>query len=101
MFSLRARQPQPQHNPFARLLASLLLIAVGAIALFFGAVIIAVLIGLAAILFIFLYLRAWWLHRQLGLNVHPHRSRKRHHTGVTIEGEYTVQDSDKKSRDVN
>jgi len=99
MFRLQGMQPQPQRGPLTRLLASLLLIGVAVIALFFGAIIIAILIGIAAILFIFLYLRAWWLRRKLGLNVHPHHSRKRNDTGVTIEGEYTVKDGDNKGRD--
>ncbi len=101
MFRLQGMPPQSQRGPVVRLLASLLLIAVGAIAVFFGAIIIAILIGVAAILFIFLYLRAWWLRRKLGLNVHPRHSRKQHDTGVTIEGEYTVEDGDKNNRDTH
>jgi len=101
VFRLQGMQPQPQRNPFARLLVSLLLIAVGVIAVFFGAIIIAVLIGFAAILFIILYLRAWWLRRKLGLNVHPQHHQERHDGSVTIEGEYTVENDDKKTRDEN
>jgi len=99
VFRLQGMQPQLQRNPFARLLVSLLLIAVGAIAVFFGAIIIAVLIGFVAILFIILYLRAWWLRHKFGLNVHPQHSRKTPDSGVTIEGEYTVEDEDKDGRD--
>jgi membrane protein implicated in regulation of membrane protease activity len=92
-------QPQTRQNPFARLLATLLLIAAGVFALFFGAVIIAVLIGIGVILFFILYLRAWWLGRKLGLNVHPHHPRGQQDDGITIEGEYTVEDSDQQKRD--
>ncbi len=99
MFRLQGMPPQSQRGPIARLLASLLLIAVGAVAVFFGAIIIAVLVGIAAILFIFLYLRAWWLRRKLGLDMHPRHSRKPRDNGVTIEGEYTVEDGDSKGRD--
>lgn len=99
MFRLQDMQPQPRRGPLTRLLASLLLIGVAVIALFFGAIIIAILIGMAAILFIFLYLRAWWLRRKLGLNVHPRHPRKRHVAGVTLEGEYTVEKGDNKGRD--
>jgi len=99
VFRLQGMPPQSQRGPVARLLASLLLIAVGAVAMFFGAIIIAVLVGIAAILFIFLYLRAWWLRRKLGLDVHPRHSRKPRDNGVTIEGEYTVEDGDNKGRD--
>ena len=99
MFRLQGMQSQPQRGPLTRLLTSLLLIGVAVIALFFGAIIIAILIGMAAIVFIFLYLRVWWLRRKLGLNVHPHHSRKRQDAGVTIEGEYTVEDDDNKGRD--
>ena len=99
MFRLQGMHPQSQQGPFARLLVSLLLIAAGVCALFFGAVIITVLIGLGAILFFILYLRAWWLRRKLGLNVPPHHSRQTPDSGVTIEGEYTVEDEDKDGRD--
>lgn len=87
-------QPQSQQGPFARLLASLLLVAAGVFALFFGAFIIAVLIGIGIILFFILYLRAWWLRRKIGLNVPPNHLRSRHEGGVTIEGEYTVENED-------
>jgi len=99
VFRLQDMQSQPRRGPLTRLLASLLLIGVAVIALFFGAIIIAILIGVAAILFIFLYLRAWWLRRKLGLNARPRHSRKQHDAGVTIEGEYTVEDGDKNNRD--
>lgn len=99
MFRLQGMQSQSQRGPIARLLTTLLLVTVGVIALLFGAVIIAILIGLAAILFIFLYVRAWWSRRKLGLNVHPHHSRA-HDEGATIEGEYTVENGDKNKPDV-
>jgi uncharacterized iron-regulated membrane protein len=99
VFRLQGMQPQPQRGPLARLLTSLLLIGVAVVALFFGAILIAILIGLAAILFIFLYLRAWWLRRKLGLNVHPHHSQKPRDAGVTLEGEYTVEKGDNQGRD--
>ena len=100
MNRLPGMQPETPGGAFAKLFASLLLIAVGLIALFFGAVIIAVLIGLAAILFVFLYFRAWWLRHKLGLDVHPrHSSRKAHDDRVTIEGEYTVESENQDSRE--
>ena len=99
MFRLQGMQPNSQQNPFARLLASLLLIVAGVFALFFGAFIIAILLGIGVILFFILYLRAWWLRRKLGLNVPPHHSRQTPDSGVTIEGEYTVEDEDKDGRD--
>ena len=99
MFRLQGVKPQPQRGPLARLLASLLLIGVAVVALLFGAILIAILIGLAAILFIFLYLRAWWLRRKLGLNVHPHHPQKPRDAGVTLEGEYTVEKGDNQGRD--
>ncbi|MGA9855269.1 MAG: hypothetical protein WBR29_08355 [Gammaproteobacteria bacterium] len=98
MFRLQGMQPQSQRGPFARLLTSLLLIAAGLFALFFGAIIIAILIGLAVILFFILYLRSWWLRRKLGLNVHPHHTRGKQESGVTIEGEYTVDNENKNER---
>ncbi len=88
-------QPQSRQGPFARLLASLLLVVAGVFALFFGAFIIAVLLGIGVILFFILYLRAWWLRRKLGLNVHPKHPRSGHEGGVTIEGEYTVENENK------
>jgi uncharacterized iron-regulated membrane protein len=94
VYRLQGMQPQSQQNPIARLLASILLIAAGVFALFFGAVIIAILIGIAVILFFILYIRAWWLRRKLGLDVHPRHHRRRQEGGVTIEGEYTVEDGD-------
>ncbi|MGH8397874.1 MAG: hypothetical protein ACRETA_06485 [Gammaproteobacteria bacterium] len=100
MFRLQGMQSQSQRGPIARLLTTLLLIAVGVIALFFGAVIVAILIGVAAILFIVLYLRAWWLRRKLGLNLHPPHHSHMHDEGTTIDGEYTVENSDKNKPDV-
>jgi uncharacterized iron-regulated membrane protein len=95
MFQLQDMYTKSSQSPLARFIASLLLIVVGIFALFFGAFIIAVLIGLGVILFFILYLRAWWLRRKLGMNLHPHHSRKAPVSGVTIEGEYTVEDNSK------
>lgn len=98
MFRLQDIQPQSQRGPFARLLTSLLLIAAGVFALFFGAFIIAVLLGVGVILFFILYLRAWWLRRKLGLNVHPRHHQGQSESGVTIEGEYTVEHENQDGR---
>ena len=98
MFRLQGMHPQSQQGPFARLLVSLLLIAAGVCALFFGAVIITVLIGLGVILFFILYIRAWWLRRKLGSNVPPQYPPERQDGGVTIEGEYTVENKNKEQR---
>jgi UPF0716 family protein affecting phage T7 exclusion len=90
VFRLQGMQSQSQQGPFARLLASVLLVVAGVFALLFGAFIIAVLIGIGVILFFILYLRAWWLRRKLGSNVPPQYSPKGRDGGITIDGEYTV-----------
>jgi hypothetical protein len=101
VFRLQDMQTQPQRGPVARLLVSLLMIVTAVAAFFFGAVLIVILIGVIAILFFVLYLRAWSLRRKQGLNARPENFGKQRDSGVTIEGEYTVQDGDKDTREEN
>lgn len=93
MLYFQNRQVQGGRSPVTRILIALLLVLAGVVALIFGAVILVVLLGTAAIFFALWYLRGWWLRRKLGLNVRPRHVHKRHAAGVTIEGEYTVEDA--------
>ncbi|MGH8283565.1 MAG: hypothetical protein ACRESE_06930 [Gammaproteobacteria bacterium] len=99
MFRFQGMQPHSQQNPLVRILVALLLVVAAAVAVVFGVIIVAVLLGAAVIFFAFLYLRAWWLRRKLGLNLHPphHHSRK-HDNGTTIEGEYTIENGSNKDK---
>lgn len=86
---LRARSGA---GPITRVLVSLLLILVIAVAVFFGLIFLVVLAGVLMILFVIFYVRTWWLRRRLGLNVRP-RPQQPGDGGVTIDGEYTVEDA--------
>ncbi|MGA9853339.1 MAG: hypothetical protein WBR15_10465 [Gammaproteobacteria bacterium] len=94
MYRVKSMQPHNKKGLVARILITLLLVLAGAVALIFGVVIVAVLLGAAVILFIFLYLRNWWVRHKLGLNVRPKHHAHTHEDGATIEGEYTVAEPD-------
>ena len=91
----QGRQSQGAIRPLTRALLSLLVVLIAVVAVLFGVVIIAIVIAIAIILLAFLSIRAWWLQRKLRLHVHPRHRRQHRDRGVTLEGEYTVEDSGK------
>ncbi|MGH8415062.1 MAG: hypothetical protein ACRESX_10080 [Gammaproteobacteria bacterium] len=91
-------QPLHQRGPLARILISLLIILAAVVAVLFGVIILAILLGAGLVFFAFLYLRGWWLRRKLGLNLHPPHHSHTHSKGTTIEGEYTVEDGSDKDK---
>jgi hypothetical protein len=84
----------PGKSALSRLFSALLLMAVFVTALLLGTVLFLAILGAAVILAAALYLRFWWLHRQMAQQ--PQSSPK---GGVTLEGEYTVAKSDRKPRE--
>jgi len=88
-------------HPVVRLLLLVVMALAAVAAAAVGAVVLVILLMFAVILFTVLYLRAQWMRRQLGLNLHPRRAQDSRN-GVTLEGEFTVHraDSDKPERKV-
>jgi len=87
-------QFQPSRSPFARLVGALVLLAGFAISLFFGFVLLLVILGALLILGLALYLRVWWIKRQMAGQPPPGPASPR--GGVTLEGEYTREDREKR-----
>ena len=87
---LRARSGA---GPITRVLVSLLLILVVAVAVFFGLIFLVILAGILMILFVIFYVRTWWLRRRPVIHAHP-RPQHQRDGGVTIDGEYTVEDAE-------
>ena len=91
----RARLPE---NPLLQFVALVFaaIMAVGAI--FLGAILLSLFLGLALIVGVILYIRLWWLRRSLSKRAEGQRMR----SGEVVEVEYTVVDerspSDEPSR---
>lgn len=97
--TVSAPQPGAGHRPgmVARIVASVLLILTVGVALFFGIIMVAIVFGVAIVLLSVLAVRTWWWRRKIGLNMGS-----RHHesdVGVTVDGEYTVQRSERDTDD--
>ena len=71
-------------GPVARLLSTLVLLAVFAIAVTLGFFILVALLGAVAVLAAVLYARFWWLRHKARKDAPAQRG------GVILEGEYTV-----------
>lgn len=82
-----------QQGPVARLLSSLLVIAVLVLAFSLGVFVFLIVFGLAVVAGIVLYLRIWWMRRQWARQRPPGSTSG---GGVTLEGEYTVDKRDEK-----
>ena len=83
----------PSQGVFARLLSLLVLMAAATVAFLLGAVLFLAILGAVILLAIALYLRFWWLRRQVMKQPRPSPQ-----VGVTLEGEYTVEKGGKKPR---
>jgi O-antigen/teichoic acid export membrane protein len=83
----------PGQGALSRLLSALVLIAIATVAFLLGAALFLVILGAVVLLAIALYLRFWWLRRQVAKQPQPSPR-----SGVTLEGEYTVAKAGKKAR---
>lgn len=81
---MRKQYYLPTRNPLSRLFATVTFVVVAGIAAIFGAFILAVVIGLGAILAMIVAVRIWWLRRQLRRSSDGQDTR----SGNLIEGEY-------------
>ncbi len=75
----------PNRNPLAEVLSVLAAVLVTVVAFIFGAVLLAVVVGLLALGALGFSLRLWWLRRKLGRGARPSSGEPR-----VIEAEYTV-----------
>lgn len=86
-------------NPLLQFIALVVAAVMAVGAIFLGAILLSLFLGLALIAGIVLYIRLWWLRR--GLNKRAQGRRRQ--SGDFVEVEYTVVDerspSDKPSRD--
>ena len=92
----------PPLNPFARALAAIVTILALAGAFFFGLFIFAIALGVGLIAWLLIWLRIWWIRRQLaGAGFSPDGTRapgqgesrgerQAHDKGDVIDGEYEV-----------
>jgi hypothetical protein len=78
-------------NPLAQVLSVLVFAALLTVALVMGFVLVAMLLGLGAILTVVLVVRAWWLRRRFRGGP-PNAGRKDADSKRLIEGEYKVVD---------
>lgn len=76
----------PPANPLARLLAGVLAVLALAGAFFFGVVVLAFAVGLGLVAWLFLWIRMWWLRRNLPVETPGPEER----SGDVIDAEYTV-----------
>lgn len=83
----------PGQSALSRLFSALALIAIFVMALFLGTVLFLAMLGVLGILATALYLRFWWLRRQMLQQSQPSPKGR-----VTLEGEYSVAKSGKKPR---
>lgn len=81
---MRKQYYLPTRNPLAQVLATLAFLVTAAVAAIFGAFILALVVGLGAILALVVAVRVWWLRRQLRRGGNDSQTS----TGNTIEGEY-------------
>ncbi len=75
-------------NPITRVLAALLATLAFVGALFFGVIILAVVVGLGLIFWLGLRVRMWWIGRQMPASASPDSVKPA--PGEAIEAEYTV-----------
>lgn len=83
----------PGQGMLSRILSVVVLLVIFTVAFFLGTVLLLVILGAIAVSAVALYLRFWWLRRQM--KQHPQGAPG---GGVTLEGEYTVTKSEKPSR---
>jgi len=69
-------------NPLTRLLAGILAVFALAGAFFFGVLVLALVVGVGLLAWIFLWVRMWWIRKK-----HPGPDQKK---GEILEAEYTV-----------
>ena len=83
----------PGQGALSRILSVMVLLAIFTVAFLLGTVLLLVILGVIAVSAIALYLRFWWLRRQM-----LKRPQGVPGGGVTLEGEYTVTTSEKIAR---
>ena len=92
----RARIPE---NPLLQFLALVVAAVVAVGAVFLGAILLSLFLGLALIVGVVLYIRLWWLRRKMTARSEARRAQ----SGDFVEVEYTVVEerspSDEPSRD--
>lgn len=96
----RTRTPQ---NPLLQFLALVVAVVVAVGAVFLGAILLTLFLGLAVVGGLILYIRLWWLRRRVAKRPSGDRGR----SGEFVEVEYTVvnersvsgDDSSKRSED--
>jgi hypothetical protein len=79
---------RPPMNPISRFVAALFAVAATLGMFFFGLIILAVLIGLFGLFALGLWIRSWWLRRQIGEA--PVERTSTGQEGGDLEAEYTV-----------
>ena len=72
----------PPMNPLSRLLAGILTVLALVGAFFFGLIVLAIVVGIGLLAWLFLWVRMWWLRRKAPQPV----DRK----GEILDAEYTV-----------
>ncbi|HEX5340077.1 MAG TPA: hypothetical protein VFX47_04290 [Gammaproteobacteria bacterium] len=90
------RSATQESGPLRRLLVAVAVIAAACVAVFLGAIVMAVVFGVGLLLFVAFYVHLWWVRRRLGLDLRPRHPRRTR--GHTIEGEYTVKDDSSHDR---
>jgi len=83
----------PGQGALSRILSISVLLVIFMVAFFLGTVLLLMILGAIAVSAVALYLRFWWLRRQM-----KQRPQGAPGGGVTLEGEYTVTKSEKISR---
>ena len=91
------QQGEGTRGTIQRVLAAIAIVAAAGVMIFLGAIVMAAILGAGLLLVIAFYIRLWWIRRRLGLDLRPRHPRRT--GGNTIEGEYTVEGKDSKSRD--
>jgi uncharacterized protein (DUF58 family) len=86
-------------NPLLQFVALVVAAVVAVGAVFLGAILLSLFLGLALVAGVVLYIRLWWLRRSLGKQAKERPAR----SGEIVEVEYTVVDerspSDESSKD--
>jgi len=78
----------PPMNPISRIFAALFAVAATVGALFFGLIILAVLVGVFGLFALGFWIRSWWLRRQIVEEIVERTSAVQE--GDDLEAEYTV-----------
>lgn len=84
--SLGGGQPA---NPIVRFLAFVAALGVFAVSVLVGGIVLAALVGFVLLALVVIYVRVWWISRQLNA---ARRSAESARSGETVEAEYRVID---------